>query len=124
MLTCIDMRYSLLFILSLFQLFIFSPLAFADEISEGYYRIVSAGNGTGYYSGDTPPDINRNYEGKVAWYNDEGLVRWADYDANDYSMIYKLIKDAELRRQRHPELRRQCEHQQDTRGTEDTPLRR
>ena len=89
------MRYSLLFILSLIQLFIFSPLAFADEISEGYYRIVSAGNGTGYYSGDTPPDINRNYEGKVAWYNDEGLVRWADYDANDYSMIYKLIKDGD-----------------------------
>ena len=65
----------------------------SEELTEGYYRIISAGNGTGYYTGDTPPDVNYNYEGKVAWYNDGGLVRWATYDPNDYSMIYQLKKD-------------------------------
>ena len=64
----------------------------ADNLTEGYYRIISAGNGTGYYTGSTPPSTNYNYEGKVAWYNDQGLVRWATYDANDYSMIYRLTR--------------------------------
>ena len=33
----------------------------ADEITEGYYYVVTAGNGTGYYTTETPPDINYNY---------------------------------------------------------------
>lgn len=72
-----------------------SSSALADELSEGYYRIISAGNGTGYYSGDTPPDVNYNYEGKVAWYNDGGLVHWAACDAGDYSMVYQLKKQGD-----------------------------
>ncbi|MBP5359903.1 MAG: CotH kinase family protein [Bacteroidaceae bacterium] len=88
------MRFRLILILFISQLFTISTLL-ADGLSEGYYRIVSAGNGTGYYTGETPPDINYNYEGKVAWYNDGGLVRWAEYDANDYSTIYELKKDGD-----------------------------
>ena len=75
-------------LLSLFA----SLSAKAIELTEGYYRIISAGNGTGYYTGSTPPEKKYNYEGKVAWYNDGGLVRWAEYDANDYSMIFELKK--------------------------------
>ena len=66
-----------------------------DALTEGYYRIISAGNGPGYYTGDEVPDRNYNYEGKVAWYNSQGLVHWGTYDANDYGMIYQLQRDGD-----------------------------
>ncbi|MDD6784216.1 MAG: CotH kinase family protein [Prevotellaceae bacterium] len=55
-----------------------------NEISQGYYRIVSAGNGQGYSDG---PYI---YEYNISLYNNNGIVRWSAYSANDYSMIYRL----------------------------------
>lgn len=56
-------------------------------LSDGYYRIISAGNGPGYSEGPY------NYENKVAWYNDNNLVKWKNYDSNNYGMIYMLHRD-------------------------------
>ena len=58
-------------------------------ISEGYYTIVSAGKGPGYYTGTNPGD-RYNDGGKYALYNDAGLVKWKEFDANDYSLIYHI----------------------------------
>lgn len=63
--------------------------AFAQGVVEGYYRVISAGNGSGYSEGPY------NFENKVAWYNDGGVVRWMDYDSSDYGMIYYLAADGD-----------------------------
>jgi hypothetical protein len=60
-----------------------------QPIAAGYYRIVSAGNGTGYSDGPY------NYEYKYALYNKDGYVYWAAYDSYDYGMVYQLIQDGE-----------------------------
>ena len=61
----------------------------AEAISEGYYTIISAGKGPGYYTGTNPGD-RYNDEGKYALYNDAGLVMWKAFDANDFSQIYHI----------------------------------
>lgn len=53
-----------------------------NPISEGYYYIVSAGNGPGYSGG--PYD----YEWRSALYNDGDLVKWKTFDPDDLSQIY------------------------------------
>ena len=64
------------------------------SISEGYYTIVSAGKGPGYYTGTNPGD-RYNDEGKYALYNDSGLVKWKEFDANDYSQIYHITSSGD-----------------------------
>lgn len=64
-----------------------------ENITEGYYYIVTAGNGTGYYTGDTPPDINYNYENKCAMYNQDDLVAWKTFDPTSFDQIYHFTPD-------------------------------
>ncbi|MBR1917368.1 MAG: leucine-rich repeat protein, partial [Bacteroidaceae bacterium] len=59
-----------------------------NNIEEGYYFIVSAGNGCGYYTGSTPPATNYNYEDKNALYNDGGIVKWKAFDRTDRTQLY------------------------------------
>lgn len=67
-------------------LFAFTFSSFAD-ITDGYYYIVSAGNGPGYSGGPY------NYENKVAMYNENGLVRWEIFDETNTKFVYKFTKD-------------------------------
>ena len=55
-----------------------------NEITPGYYRIVSAGKGQ--YDNKT-----FDYEYKFAWFNKNNTVCWKKYDPYDVGMIYKLI---------------------------------
>lgn len=57
-----------------------------NPITEGYYFITSAGNGSGYNGG--PYD----YEDKNALYNDGGNLKWKAYDRNDASELYYLTE--------------------------------
>ena len=73
-------------------------LAYADAatvnpVVEGYYAIVSAGKGTGYYAGDTPPTTIIDEEEMFALYNGDGLVRWKYYDDSSYDQIYYFTAD-------------------------------
>lgn len=65
----------------------------ADEITEGYYYVVTAGNGTGYYTTETPPDINYNYENRYAIYNNGEKVSWKIFDPYDFDFIYHFSPD-------------------------------
>ncbi len=55
-----------------------------NPIAEGYYYIVSAGNGPGYSGG---PYDNEN---KFALYNNNGKLSFAAYDANDTKYVYQI----------------------------------
>lgn len=66
-----------------------------NPIVEGYYYIASAGNGPGYYTGDTAPDTNYNYEDKNALYNEGGLLKWKAFDRTDKSQVYKFTANAD-----------------------------
>lgn len=71
------------------------PTLCAADITEGYYYIVTAGNGTGYYTGSVPPDTNYNYENKFALYNDGDTVKWKAYDSTSFDQIYYLSPDGQ-----------------------------
>lgn len=68
-------------------LFVCTLSALAD-ITEGFYYIVSAGNGPGYSGGPY------NYENKVAMYNKNGLVRWSTFDAKNTQFVYQFKANA------------------------------
>lgn len=55
-----------------------------NPIAEGYYYIVSAGNGPGYSGGPY------NNEEKFALYNSNGKLSFAAYDANDTKYVYQI----------------------------------
>ncbi|MBR3372410.1 MAG: leucine-rich repeat domain-containing protein [Bacteroidaceae bacterium] len=58
-----------------------------NPITEGYYFIVSAGDGTGYPGND---GAWYNYEDKNAMYNADGIVKWKAYDPSDVAKLYYL----------------------------------
>ena len=63
------------------------------SLNNGYYTIVSAGKGSGYYPYSNP-GIIYNDEGKYALYNSQGLVSWKPYDESDCTeMIYEITYD-------------------------------
>lgn len=66
----------------------------AYELKEGYYYIVTAGNGPGYYTSPAPPDTNYNYEGTAAIYNNTYKVSWKAFDPNNFEFIYHFIPDS------------------------------
>ncbi len=74
--------------------FLFSSTAFADDyLTEGYYNIVSAGYGTGYYTETTVPPIRYNQENLYALYNDGDQVKWKTYDPTSFDQIYHFTPD-------------------------------
>ena len=68
-----------------------------NPISDGeYYFIVSAGDGPGYYIGDTPPDGQWfNDENKYAMYNADGVVKWGRFKDSDIKYVYKFEHTAD-----------------------------
>ena len=58
-----------------------------NPITEGYYFIVSAGDGTGYPGND---GAWYNYEDKNAMYNADGIVKWKAYNPDDVAQLYYL----------------------------------
>ena len=75
-------------------IFTFAIAANADDnITEGYYNIVSAGNGTGYYTGSVAPPIRYDQENLYALYNDGDLVKWKAYNPASFDQIYHFTPD-------------------------------
>ncbi|MDO4950808.1 MAG: hypothetical protein Q4E49_01960, partial [Bacteroidales bacterium] len=70
----------------------YETAATVNPIVEGYYAIVSAGKGPGYYTGDAPSTVIDEEE-MFALYNDGGLVKWKYYDDAAYDQIYYFTED-------------------------------
>lgn len=60
-----------------------------NPIVEGYYYIVSAGNGPGYSGGPY------NNEERWAMYNDANRVKFAEYDSNSTRYVYQLTQSGD-----------------------------
>lgn len=63
-----------------------------NPIVEGYYYVISAGNGPGYYTGDAP-GARFNDEYKYALYNGNGNVGWKAYNSVAPEQMYYFTED-------------------------------
>lgn len=64
-----------------------------NPIVEGYYYVISAGKGTGYYAGNDAPDREYNDEGKYALFNGNGNVGWKSYNSVAPEQMYYFTED-------------------------------